>query len=345
MENNTVTQKTINERNKRNGGVELLRILCMFGFVCLHVIGYSSIAPFGSAEVKSKFLLHLRYVLNIGVDVFAFISGFYGIKFSIRKVFILLYIGVFSSICVFLAEIFFFDVEFKIISLVQIFLNNWYFREYLILFLLVPFFNSFFDNIQKEQIKKIILPLGILFIWNFLSTQFPSSFGQSASLGSHSAILLLSIYLLGRVLQKLEFLEKLNTYFLILLFLICLPILFCFSRLKDFSSPFCIIAAICIFELFRRIRIPIFISKFVWFLSPSMLGVLLLHNAGSHQISGGLVHRYFDKCSEELLGMDFMKYSIIIFSGAIIIDLLRRFIMFIISKIKEAILDVRKSEE
>ena len=65
MDNSVV----INNRKTRNGGVELLRCICMFGFVCLHVIGYSAIAPFGSPEPQSYFLLHLRYVLNIGVDV------------------------------------------------------------------------------------------------------------------------------------------------------------------------------------------------------------------------------------------------------------------------------------
>lgn len=316
----------------RNGGVECLRVLCMFGFVCLHVIGYSSIAPFGSVDVQNTFLLHLRYLLNIGVDVYAFISGFYGIKFSIRKAFNLLFIGLFSSLVVFFIEILFFDIEFRVISIIQIFFNNWYFREYLILFLLASFLNDFFDDNDIVQYKKIIIPLTLLFIWNFLATQFPSSLGQTHSLGNHSAILLIIMYLLGRLLNKSGFLQKINLKILILLFTICIPFLFFFSRLKDFSSPFCIIAAISLFELFRRMKIPYIINRIACFLSPSMLGVLILHNAGSHKISGGLVYRFFENYTGDLTGILVFKYSLIIFTCSLFIDFLRRFFSLVIKK-------------
>ena len=333
------------EKNEkvRNGGVELLRIICMFGFVCLHVIGYSSIAPFGSYEFESKFLLHLRYLLNVGVDVFAFISGFYGIKFTIRKALHLLYIGCFSSLCVFLIEIYFFNVEFKIVSLIQIFLSNWYFREYLILFFLSPFLSIIIENDDKKHINEIVIALLLLFLWNFLAAQLPSSFGQTGTLGNHSAMLLIMIYLLGRLLNITKILENLHTWILIVLVFICFPILFCFSKLKDFSSPFCIVSAICLFEIFRRLPISTIISRIACFISPSMLGILILHNAGSHKISGGLVYRYFENFSGNLPGMIFIKYSLIIFFFALVIDLLRRLIMFILRKIKDAIINARKS--
>lgn len=301
----------------------------MFGFVCLHVIGYSSIAPLGTVESQNRFLMHFRWVLNAGVDVFAFISGFYGIRFSIRKALNLLYIGAFSSLCVLSAEIFFFDVDFKIISLVQIFLKNWYFREYLILFLLAPFLNKFFKSDDSARMKSIVFPLAVLFAWNFLAAQFSSSFGQSASLGDHTAMLLVMMYLLGRFLSTTGILQKVNIWILVLSLLVCLPILFCFVRLKDFSSPFCIIAAICLFEIFRRLPVPATFSKAVCFLSPSMLGILILHNAGSHQISGGLVHRYFENFTGDLKGLAFLKYATVIFSGALVIDLARRLLGFL----------------
>lgn len=329
---------TMQQNRGRNGGIELLRILCMFGFVCLHVIGYSSIAPFGNQNPQSWFLLHLRYLLNVGVDIFAFISGYFGIRFSIRKFLNLLYIGIFSSVVVFCAEIYFFNVEFRIISLVQIFLKNWYFREYLILFLLSPFINLYLEQTRRETLNKLILPLVILFIWNFLATQLPSSFGQTDSLGNHSAMLLIIIYLLGRILNKTEYLEKINTWVLFVILLICLPVLFCISRLKDFSSPFCILSAISLFELFRRLPINAWITNIVCFLSPSMLGILILHNAGSNQIAGGLVHRYFDAYECNLAGLAFLKYAIIIFSCSLIIDMVRRIILFLIEKIFKGVI-------
>ena len=319
-------------RGGRNEGIELLRVLCMFGIVCLHVIGYSSIAPFGNSASQSIFLLHLRYVLNVGVCVFAFISGFYGIKFSVKKALNLVYIGVFSTFCVFFAEIYLFDVEFSIKSLGQIFFSNWYFREYLILFLISPFINKFFENFNKGELKKVGFPLIILFVWNFFATQFPSSFGQTLSLGNHSAMLLILIYLLARILNKTEFLEKINTWILLLCFIACLLILFFFSRLKDFSSPFCIIAAICLFELFKRLSLPIMLSKIACFLSPSMLGILLLHNAGSHQMKGGLTHRYFENFTGNLSGFSFLKYALIIFTISLAIDFIRRLLLFLIMR-------------
>ncbi|MCQ2596883.1 MAG: hypothetical protein MJ181_03465 [Treponema sp.] len=320
-------------RGGRNGGIELLRILCMFGFVCLHVIGYSSIAPFGNQNPQSWFLLHLRYLLNVGVDVFAFISGYYGIRFSIRKFLNLLYIGIFSSVIVFFAEIYFFDVDLRIINLVQIFLNNWYFREYLILFLLSPFINIYLEQTKKENLEKMILPLVFIFIWNFLATQLPSSFGQTDSLGNHSAMLLITIYILGRILNKTGCLEKINTGVLVVTLMICFPVLFYVSRLKDFSSPFCILAAISLFELFRRLPVNARVTNVACFLSPSMLGILILHNAGSNQISGGLVHRYFDTYECNLSGLAFLKYAINIFFIALFIDFVRRLTVFLIVRI------------
>ncbi len=322
---------------QRNGGVEILRILCMFSFICMHIIGYSSLAPFGGFA-RNSFLLHLRGVLNVGVDIFAFISGFYGIKFYPKKAFNLLYIGIFSSLIVFFLELYFFNVEFKIISPVQIFFNNWFFREYLILFLLVSFINPFFDNIDSKKIKQIIFPLVAFYLWLFFAENFKSSFGQTPSLGNHHAMLLLCIYIFGRLIKKTSIFNKISIWILLLVSIVCLVIMFVVPRLKEFSSPFCILAAFSLFELFRRMSVPKILSKIACFISPSMLGILILHNAGSHNISGGLVHRYFDQYKGNLNGFSVLKYAFLVYVLALCVDLIRRLLKFLCVRI----LSIRK---
>lgn len=71
-------------KQSRESGIELLRIFAMFGIVYMHTFG-----PFLSSEAKSLQIhaVIINSMFNAGVSCFILISGYFGVSFSVRKVF------------------------------------------------------------------------------------------------------------------------------------------------------------------------------------------------------------------------------------------------------------------
>lgn len=67
---------------ERNSGVELLRIICMFGIIFMHTFGifYDKVSGIYLAAG-----IAINSLFNMGVSIFMLISGYYGIRFSFKK--------------------------------------------------------------------------------------------------------------------------------------------------------------------------------------------------------------------------------------------------------------------
>lgn len=73
---------------KRNPAIDLFRLLLMMGIVVLHLI---SMAQYW-AQMR-----HVAYLLLPCVDGFVLITGYFGLRFSIRKI-VMLYLVAFWSL-------------------------------------------------------------------------------------------------------------------------------------------------------------------------------------------------------------------------------------------------------
>ena len=304
----------------------------MFGICFIHAgtNGYYG----ENSENANSFVIHFKYMLAVSVDIFAFISGWFGVTFRLNKFLKIIGLSLFCGIVSFLISHYFFycaPLNFKV--LIHYCATNWYFVGYLILMLVSPLINAGLERFKSENLKNFLLPFILLCIWQFASSVVSQN--SATGLGRDyfsrfSFVTIVNIYIIGRLCKKSDFLKKIKTWLLVLIALICA----CFTAFPPFhfyTSPFCVIEAICIFELFRRIKIPFWLGKVSVFLAPSMFSILLLHR----EID--FCKAIFFPLEGEILGSLNPFFSVfiaalILFTVCLFIDLIRRFLLFIFYK-------------
>lgn len=257
---------------RRNPSIELMRIAMMLGICFLHAIDRGGI-----------FLDSLRWLLApfcACVDAFAFISGWYGIRFRPSKVIRLYGIAISCGLIAILFGYFFAPDALKKESVFEILWGNWYLNAYCALMLLVPMIDAALDHVHGRMRLTIVGPLGLLLLWsqltvyNHLRAVIPSTQG----LGAFTFLTLMGVYVLARVLRESDILARTPLLWLVLL--TCMGILGMSPILMScqYSSPVAMFLAACIFGLFLRVKIPEWAVKPICSVSGSMFAVLLMHN-------------------------------------------------------------------
>jgi len=185
---------------QRNNSIEILRIICMYFIVLLHLCTYGFISEtFKSQSTNQTPLSAITSVLIIAVNCFVLITGYFGLKFSSRKFISLGYQAVFYLVAIF-SVLVLFDIFFSHKSLHEAvsgltqfkFKGYWFIKAYLLLMLTVLFVN-------KLKVKW----LNILFIAVFIADvvmetiHFPVSHSEG-----HDWLHLLFLYLLGRKINE-----------------------------------------------------------------------------------------------------------------------------------------------
>lgn len=182
----------------RNSNIEILRLLLMVAImgwhVMLHGMGFSSIDE-GSNQmnIKESLEIILTALFAPATYCFMFISGYYGLKFTLNKLISLEVCLILCSLFTLILSYYLFDI-FSIrnlfYSLIPVSTMKWWFMTcYMLLFLLTPIFNSGIEAINKKSFSFILLSLIIYHILSFLL--FKENSGSNF-LG------LLTIFLIGR---------------------------------------------------------------------------------------------------------------------------------------------------
>jgi surface polysaccharide O-acyltransferase-like enzyme len=256
---------------KRNSGIELYRILLMFLIVLLHFFahGYgllfetvasSDLQP-TNWSVFSGFHIALYSVCMIGVTGFMFISGYYGMNFSLSKGWNLWTQALFYAVVLYLI-ISILNKDFQIGSFFHAFFplssgGWWFLQSYFIVYLLSPVINAGLEKISNVRYSFLLIVLFVfLYVGSFI-----------ASAMSRTTILLLFIYLFGQYIKRNNALLcwlKANSLWMSacsLLFLALPPYLFwefhLFKLLKLFLSNYnflILLAATSLFFVFERIN-------------------------------------------------------------------------------------------
>lgn len=321
------------EKKERNQSIDFLRILCMFGIVWLHA-GNFGYYTYDGVE-PNRWIIHFKLMLAVCVDIFAFISGWYGVKFKLKKFINIILLSFFCGTVAFLISHFFFNcATFDWKVYVHYCVSNWYFVGYLILMLVSPLINAGLEKLESEKYRSFILPFLILCIWQFLASVVPETHPTGlgrAYFSRYSFMTLVNIYIIGRIFRKTDILKRFQTWKLFLVALL-FSLFTAFQPLHYYTSPFCIIEAICIFEIFRRISIPNWLGKISVFLSPSMFSILLLHRENDFN------RVIFTPLEGEILKginpfVSVFLAAFIVFNVCLFIDLLRRFVLFSIQKL------------
>ncbi len=232
-----------------NNNVDFLRVILMTMIVMWHfyVHGYCNL----QSSYTEKLILPL---LCYHVDSFMVISGYYGIKFNIKKLISFYLQLLFYSICFMMLIKQNIDSN-EIIANILIPYRLWWYAEiYFYMMLIGPLISASFEKVNKKVLKRILFVsfIFIVFIPWLLNI-------------SNFRLTMIFIYILASYINKYDY-NLLNKHpgriyivcILILLSIYFLSILFGVtqiqSRVCSYTNPIVILASLSLFMYFSNIR-------------------------------------------------------------------------------------------
>ncbi len=294
---------------ERKTGIDILRILAMFMIVIMHLLKQGGVLyAVDNASLSYGVLWLLEVICFCSVNCYALISGFIGGGLHFRL----------SKLIMFWLQIFFYTMIitgiFAVLrpetvnmqswwkALFPVLSNQyWYMTCYFALFLFIPFLNHAIEKMEKRQFTLLV---GIFIVFFSLGPcilegypfNFPGGRNVFGVAEGYSVIWLLVLYLIGAYIRKNKFDERMKTWKVTLVFVICILLTWgCILFLPDitmgkfgevryvmnllnYTSPTMLLMAACLCILFAKIRCNSeWGRKGVLFLSGTSLGVYLIH--------------------------------------------------------------------
>lgn len=344
-----------NTINKRESNFELLRIISMFMIIFLHFCTFNSILK-NIPEFSFKYFIFngLFYLCLASVNLYVFITGYFTIesKFKISKLIkleleVLFYsIGIYFLVVVFGLEKFnykhFFTDLFP-----TIFAKYWFITGYVFLYLLSPLINKFVKSLSKKQFDYTIILLFIVFV--LIGTINPINRTLSLSSG-YSLIWMIYLYFVGAYI-KLHYNKNDSKLKLIIIIIGCVAVkllldnfLMNYTHINaikgiidnkyTYNNLFIFIESVCIFLLFRNIRIKSnFVSKIIIFISSSTLAVYLIHMNYDIYLKMWKYINPIQYILNNKIYLCLLLSLFVIFFGCVLIDKIRFLIFSLIYKI------------
>ena len=246
----------------RNTNIEILRLVLMMSIFCWHILVHG----FGFKDINSGGYM---YNENIGIVLsslfapatycFMFISGYYGMKFSVKKIASMEIWLIVVSVITAMADMVFFNsggLRMLFSALFPVSTLRWWFMTcYMLLFLLTPIFNKGIECLSKTSFRIILFSLIVYQVISILRLQ---SNGGSNFLG------LLTMFLLARYckIYAIEFKKHVALIaFLLVWGLQIVLMMGCnkFSQhnvfvLLNYNTPFIMIMAIMLFYFVKNMK-------------------------------------------------------------------------------------------
>lgn len=326
--------------DKRNYGIDLLRIVSMLFIVILHCNFRGGLIPSVNANsIQYKFVWLIEVIAYCAVDIFALITGYVmcdkkGIK--IKNYLNLWLEVVFYSFFITLI----FDIyntnlvspRDYIYSLLPVTNRQWwYFTAYTGLFFLVPFLNKAINSFSNKQLK--IMFLFIIILFSFYDT-VANAFNLNKG---YSLLWIILLYVLGAIIKKCKILNNGTSYklFIIMIGLYLITYLYkiCgfeyeFFNIKitknlliSYTSPTIVGTSILYILIFSRIKFNDTFKKIISFAAPSAFAVYILNNhiCVWNNIMCGLFSR-FAYSSIIVIFIYIISFSVLFVVGSILID-------------------------
>jgi len=151
---------------RRNGAVDLYRVMAMLGIVMLHVIAFTGLWSKGR---------HVGYLLATCVNGFALISGYFGIKFSWRKIVSLYCIAVVCLCISILMSSLMLGNQWSAhrfaVEAIAAFKEYWFLHCYVFLACVAPVVDRAMKGLAlKDQVRLFFPFLCLIFLWGGFRT-------------------------------------------------------------------------------------------------------------------------------------------------------------------------------
>lgn len=273
--------------NARLSNIELLRFIAMIMILLVHanyaILGDVSIADFQQNPVPSFTRMLFEQLCVVAVNVFVLISGWFGIKASLKGAMSLVFQVVFYSVIITVISALL-KGEYSLITIRNLFplyYMYWFVAAYLIMYVLSPVLNAFAELASKKTFAAVLICYFALeMFYGFLTD-------MGKFIGGYSAISFVGIYLLARYL-KIHSLKSNNTNIarnlgLYVIFTL-IPVLMVFGgdtwivrvfNSNAYNSPFVLFASLFLFLAFVRMN---FHSKVVNWLAASSFAIYVIHS-------------------------------------------------------------------
>lgn len=195
----------------RQSNIELLRGIAIFMIIAVHadywLLGAPTHTDFIENLSSSFWRIFWECVTVVGVNIFVLISGWFGIRPSIKSFSSFIFQIAFFLIGIFIIGVVLGLTQFSFKSLASCFLftsGNWFIKSYIGLYILAPVLNMFIDKASKKQYFTTIM----------LFYLFQTIYGWSNSAlfveQGYSTFSFIGLYLLARyvriyVIDELKF--------------------------------------------------------------------------------------------------------------------------------------------
>lgn len=347
--------------DKRNYGIDLLRIVSMFMVVLLHILGAGGmLGAAGSSVSADRVLWLIEIACYCAVNCYSIVSGWVGYKGKFK----------FTNIIVLWLQVFFYTFiinvvfwlmgwqEFSFASLTNTFLpvlasEYWYFTAYFVMYMFIPVLNLILEKFNKKQ-------MGVFLIIGFvLFSLFPTLLMEDPFLFNHgySAWWLAYLYLVGGFLNKYKLFSK-GSVFDYLTYYGCL-VLFTFLTkvnleyltpkifgeirynmiLIDYTSPTILLCGIFLVIAFSKMKFNNFFKKIISFFAPISFGVYLIH------CNYLMLGKFWNGSFAKFTNYGIIKIILYVFALAILVYLICslidyiRHLLFKLLKVKEHVLN------
>lgn len=334
MNDNSGIQKT----KTRDSNIELLRILAMLLVLVVHTNFFSIGAPTHAEALTEPTKSFARFLIQsisiICVNLFIFISGWYGIRPKLSRFLEFIFQIVFFYAILF--TIFHFKnpeewtIKASIRGILLVEDANWFIKSYIFLYLISPVLNKYVESATKSSFKWLIIAF---FCFQFFYGWFYAAvkwFDRGYSTISFVGIYLLASYIKrhSSILVNMAFWKDVFLWLVLTLITTGLAFLtiqytkYNDNRLYFYNSPFVIAATVFLFLAFNRLH---FKSAIVNWIAISCFAAFLLHY--NPAFMDGVFQPVIRGAYTQLSYSSFLAYALVfvlaIFSAAIIIDKIR----------------------
>lgn len=306
----------------RNSAIELLRILMMFGICLLH-----------SCETGKNSLLWPKNLMCSCVVGFVFISGYFGVRFSLSKV--LRLEGVALVWC---ALVPFIGGEAYEICFRECWSDSkWFLHAYVILLCMAPMLEQIFEKTSLRTYMSMTLPyLMVVFLWGFMVNLncLKGVLPTSPGLISHSVMTMLGIYIVGRIYRLCNVERYFRGWRTLLIAVICALVLSGIGTYSiPYNNPLHLLFVAAVFGMVKEVRLPKWASWIVLLVAPSMFSVYILHAIiyfpgmphGSYVFINHVRDSMVDGHMNRLLAC--FLTALLVFAMSLIADFIRRGVM------------------
>lgn len=276
----------------RSSNMELLRIVAMLFVMVVHAsfmaFGVPSAADCQADPTGTFGVFFFESMSVVCVNVFALISGWFGMRLRLGKVCGLLLQAVFFAAVILATLVAIDSARYlntqNLATLLMLNTNDyWFIKAYIGLCIFVPFLNAFVEKATAKQLRTIIIIFYVFqTVYAWLSIDGAGWFG-----GGYSAVSLAGLYVLARYVRLYghALTERSPKWYFAVYVVITLsqaamawivtrlglPVA---GRLFTYTNPLVIVQSVALLLFFSKLR---FQSKFINWVAASSVAAYLLH--------------------------------------------------------------------